>query len=257
MLDNPHQLAAYKLLQASGIHKAASITLAGTISAEAATKAAAVAALHVTTITYPDTIAAQVTLLTTWAALLTRVKTVCDTFVTHVTPYQEPTDMIQLYNGWEVYKKVNALPDDQDIRTNAAVGDTTVVAGLKTALDAIDTGTLATAWGIVNTALTPAPVTPPATATTPTLTQQQITDLGVAMTKAGVTFDALKTATDAVETLGNNAKADADVSNDAFSRAVSVAILTNITSNGMLTDSVKAILPANVFSEIQAATTNN
>lgn len=251
MLDNQHQIAAYKLLQATPVHAANSLGLAAQTATSAGAKSTTLGALHVTSITYPTTVSAQVTMLTGWVALLTRVKTVCDTFKTDLVPYQDPEQMIQLYNGWLVYLKVNNLPETTPIKTNLAIADTTVVAALKADIDGLALTALSKAWNTVNTVLS----TPPASGgtgstTTPTLSPAQVTALETEMNTAKPAFDALKIKTDAVQTLMNNAKSDASHANDAFGRAVTVAILTNIAGNEVLTDSLKAIIPANVYAEL-------
>lgn len=263
MLDNPHQLAAYKLLQTTPVHTAASITTAAAVSTAAAAKATALGALKSATVTYPASITAQVTLLTSWVTLITRAKTVCDTFKTTITPYQDINEMIELYTGWQVYLKVNNLAATTNLRTNDAVADTTKVAALKTAIDALSFTALTTAWHTINTALTPPPPAAGGAGTgattnpvTPTLSQAQIDALATAMTTATPTYTALKTKIDAVEALTNNAKNDAAHATDAYTRAVTVAILTNVAGNGVLTNSLKAIISAGVYTELQAANAN-
>lgn len=261
MLDNQHQINIYGMLNTTPVHSADSVVKCGTISAAAQTKATAAAALHVSTITYPATITAQLNKLTGWITALQRVKSVCDTFKTNVTPYQDPNQMIELYIGWQIHCKVGNITDVTKCRTNNAVGDTTIVNALNTALTAIDLTALTKAWTDVNTALTPAPVTGgtsgATTPVTPALSQTLITALQTATTAIDPKFSALGTATTNVENLGKNAKQDGDIAASAFNRAVMVSILTNLAGNTILTNSLKAIVPANMYTELQAANANS
>jgi hypothetical protein len=258
MLNNVHQIEAYKLLQTTPLKTASSVLQATDTQSKASAKATSLTALKSATVTYPASITAQVTKLTTWAALMTRAGTVCGTFTANVTPYQVPTNMIELYNGWDVYLKVAALPADTPLRANTAVADTTVVAALQTAVTGLDITALSTAWTTINTAL----VMPPAVSgqpapVQPTLTQAQIDALVAAMTAAEPKFTAMTALINAVDTLGTNAKMDGDKANDAFHRAVDVAVLTNIASNDILTDSLKAIVSPAVYQALADANSDS
>jgi len=258
MLDNQHQIDAYKLLQASPIKTASSILQATDVESKAKAKGTSLGGLILATVTYPASITAQVTKLTSWAALLNRASTVCGTFKTNVTPYQTPTEMIELYVGWDVYLKVSGLPADSLLRTNAAVADTTLVAALQTAVNGMTFTDVFTAWNAVNAALTIAPVTdpqaPPIPA--PTLTQAQIDALTTAMSAAEPTFTALTGQVNSVETLATNAKSDADKASDAFHRAVDVSVMTNIASSPVLADSLKAIVTPEIYQALAAVSTD-
>ncbi|HAV1601612.1 TPA: hypothetical protein JG832_002503 [Enterobacter hormaechei subsp. xiangfangensis] len=259
MLDNKHQVAAYKLLQSTPIKTAVSVSQAASIETTAKAKATSLTALKVATITYPATITAEVTKLAGWATLLNRAATVAGDFKTSATPWQTPTEMIELYVGWQVYCKVKGLPDTTPVRTNDAIADTTIVAALKAAVDGLDITALQTAWQTVNTALA-APAGGTGTgsggtgaAAAPTLTAAQVTALQTAMTTAEPTFTALTAKIDAVSTLGANAKNDAALADTAYHLAVDVAVMTNIASNDVLTRSLKAIVSQGVYDELLAA----
>lgn len=260
MLDNPHQIEAYKLLQANPIHTANSIVQAGIVEVSAQAKAAALSALLLPTVTYPSTISTQVTQLKGWIALLNRIAASGNAFKNTITPYQTPTEMIELYIGWQVYTKVNELPVATPIRTNIAVADTVIVVALRTAVESLNLTAITTAWQTVNTALTPSDGgsgssggTGTEGTTAPGLSPAQISALTATMTDADEIYTALASNVTAVENLTANAKTDGDLALDAFHRAVDVAVLTNIGSTDILDGSLQAIVSPAIYVELKTS----
>lgn len=259
MLDNPHQIAAYKLLQATPIHTANSIVQAGAVNVSAQAKAAALTALLLPAVTYPSTISTQVTKLTNWIALLNRIAASGSAFKNTISQYQTPTEMIELYLGWQVYTKVNELPDTTPIRTNVAVADTATVQALRTAVESLNLTAITSAWQAVNTALTPSDGgsgssggTGTEGTTAPGLSPAQISALTATMTDADEAYESLAAKVSAVDSLTANAKTDADLAFDAFHRAVDVAVLTNIASTDILDGSLQAIVSPATYNELKS-----
>ncbi|HBM2815630.1 TPA: hypothetical protein LU109_003539 [Enterobacter hormaechei subsp. xiangfangensis] len=251
MLDNRHQVDAYKKLQASPIHTAHSVDLAKQINTGATAMAATVLACKSATITYPATVTPYLNKLTSWSNSLTLAATTCKAFADDMTPYMTPNQMIEYYIGWQCYCKIQGQPDTTPFKVNDAVADTTLTGNLNAARTAINLAALTAAWAKLNTALTPVAATPPATGTTtPALSAQAITDLQTAMAPYDALFTTFAAAIPPVKTLHDQAKDHGDKAKDAFDRAVTVSILQNIASSNILTPALKAIIAAPIYQDL-------
>ncbi|QCR38740.1 hypothetical protein [Nissabacter sp. SGAir0207] len=242
MLSTPAQIAAYQALKtAGGLATAASATQS-TQAAKLATKASAtLSGLVLSTVTYPSSINANVAQISSWAKVLAGTATQATSHATLLANYSDPSTLIQLTTGWDVHCRASGLKASE-LAISTAIGDAATPGALVAALTALDISALSSAMDSINATLASGTATVPAA-----LSTSQVAALQTAVT--GFTAK-MATATAAQKTLATQydaASSSITTSQQAYSNAISVALIGASINSAAVAKAVSAITPASVL----------
>lgn len=250
MLSSTYQLNAYKaLVAAGGLTTPASATSATSAAVSAQNLSDTLAAMLLATVSYPSTVSASVSSITDWSSALVTLATDATSYAALMTKYADPSVLIQLTTGWDVYCRSNDL-NASELTISAAIGDDSEPAALVAALAAVSTTAIAAAMSDINTTLSTTATTT-TTTTTPALSDAQIAALTAAVTTLTPLMAAVATAHSTLTARYTAAQSSATEAEDAFSNAISVALISSSVSSTAVGSAVSAITPAAVLAILE------
>lgn len=125
MLSSTYHLNAYKSLSdAVGLFTSASAIKATEAATVATSLGETLAGTLISTVTYPSSVTDFTGQILSWSQALEIAAEDATTNAVLMTEYADPSMLIQLTSGWNVYCRANAL-DASELTILAAIGDAT------------------------------------------------------------------------------------------------------------------------------------
>lgn len=257
MLSTTNQLDAYKELTAAG-----GMTTPPSIekSVEVVTNATAISTLltglFLSTVEYPATISTSTAQISSWASLLSELAKSADAHVKLLRGYADPSALIQLSIGWDVYCRANDLAATE-LPVSQAIADETRPENLRTALSALNTSPLKEAMDAINTALSAGAGGEETGGgetggtTSPTLTDDQIKALNNAVEGFTIPMANVTAAGDELKTIYEGAASSSNTAQTAYSNAISVALVNASVNDSTVASAITAITPATVLNALK------
>lgn len=257
MLSTTNQLDAYKELTAAG-----GMTTPPSIekSVEVVTNATAISTLltglFLSTVEYPATISTSTAQISSWASLLSELAKSADAHVKLLRGYADPSALIQLSIGWDVYCRANDLAATE-LPVSQAIADETRPENLRTALSALNTSPLKEAMDAINTALSAGAGGEETGGgetggtTSPTLTDDQIKALNDAVEGFTIPMANVTAAGDELKTIYEDAVSSSNTAQTAYSNAISVALVNASVNDSTVASAITAITPATVLNALK------
>ena len=257
MLSTTNQLDAYKELTAAG-----GMTTPPSIekSVEVVTNAPAISTLltglFLSTVEYPATISTSTAQISSWASLLSELAKSADAHVKLLRGYADPSALIQLSIGWDVYCRANDLAATE-LPVSQAIADETRPENLRTALSALNTSPLKEAMDAINTALSAGAGGEETGGgetggtTSPTLTDDQIKALNDAVEGFTIPMANVTAAGDELKTIYEGAASSSNTAQTAYSNAISVALVNASVNDSTVASAITAITPATVLNALK------
>ncbi|EBZ5074337.1 hypothetical protein EBP22_17270 [Salmonella enterica subsp. enterica serovar Typhimurium] len=257
MLSTTNQLDAYKELTAAG-----GMTTPPSIekSVEVVTNATAISTLltglFLSTVEYPATISTSTAQISSWASLLSELAKSADAHVKLLRGYADPSALIQLSIGWDVYCRANDLAATE-LPVSQAIADETRPENLRTALSALNTSPLKEAMDAINTALSAGAGGEETGGgetggtTSPTLTDDQIKALNDAVEGFTIPMANVTAAGDELKTIYEGAASSSNTAQTAYSNAISVALVNASVNDSTVASAITAITPATVLNALK------
>ncbi|MEE9647887.1 hypothetical protein [Enterobacter soli] len=250
MLSTTYQLDAYKaLIAAGGLVTPASATQATSAANKATSLSDTLSALILLTVTYPSTVTNYTAKISAWAEALANVEEDANTYSALMKEYADLSVLVQLTIGWDVYCRANGI-DETELPVSAAIGDAKEPAAVLSALSALNTADIVSAMGEINTAALAAV----ATGLPAALTNAQITALQTAVANFIAPMAAVNTALSVLDARHTEALKSATQAEDAYNKAIAVALINSSINSAAVSSAVSAITPASVMAIIKQGT---
>ncbi|PLR29378.1 hypothetical protein CYR55_22805 [Chimaeribacter californicus] len=235
---------------AGGLATAGSVTQSAQAATLATSLSATLSGLVLATVSYPSSVTGSVQQISAWAVSLTAMATLATSHAKLLTTYSDPSLLIQLTTGWDVYCRANSLASSE-IAISSAIGDSVTPAALVAALKALGTSALNDAMRSINTTLSATTTTTGTTATAPTLSDSQVKALASAVTAFKSLFTAATSALNALSAKSSAAANSATTAQAAYSNAIAVALISASARSPAVSSAVNAITPASVLSLLE------
>ncbi|MDM3277809.1 hypothetical protein OGW16_00130 [Citrobacter sp. Ce104] len=257
MLSTTNQLDAYKELTAAG-----GMTTPPSIekSVEVVTNATAISTLltglFLSTVEYPETISTSTAQISSWASFLSELAKSTDAHVKLLREYADPSALIQLSIGWDVYCRANDLAATE-LPVSRAIADETHPENLRSALSALNTAPLKEAMDAINAALSAGAGGEETGGgetggtTSPTLTDDQIKALNDAVEGFTIPMANVTAAGDELKTIYEDAASSSNTAQTAYSNAISVALVNASVNDSTVASAITAITPATVLNALK------
>lgn len=257
MLSTTNQLDAYKeLTAAGGMTTPPSIEKSVDVVTNATAISTLLTGLFLSTVEYPATISTSTAQISSWASLLSELAKSADAHVKLLRGYADPSALIQLSIGWDVYCRANDLAATE-LPVSQAIADETRPENLRTALSALNTSPLKEAMDAINTALSAGAGGEETGGgetggtTSPTLTDDQIKALNDAVEGFTIPMANVTAAGDELKTIYEGAASSSNTAQTAYSNAISVALVNASVNDSTVASAITAITPATVLNALK------
>lgn len=259
MLDNDKQVNAFIALSAASIVTPFPAVVCQEIVVHASSLAAAINALLLPGATYPASVSAYTGKLPGYATSCGSASDAATAFISAVTPYSSPSELMQLKTGWDCHVKGNRLSPAPAFALVEAMGDRSITSGLFEGLQKVTTTALASAMAAINAkvsaAAAPAAGSGTGTGATtapaePSFTQAEITALKNATAALDVLFAALPAKNTALTNYTNQVNTSTSTAKKAMSNAVAISLTDGLRTDSVMGPAITAIMPAAVLAAL-------
>lgn len=247
MLSTTNQLNAYKeLTAAGGMTTPPSIEKSAGAASSATTISEQLAALVLSTLQYPATVSANTLQITEWATSLSEQSKVANSHAQLLRQHSDPSALIQLSIGWDVYCRANELPSSE-LPVSKAIADDVSPTKLLGALAELDISGLKTAMNSINASLA-AGATGGGTGTV--ITDAQAKALSDAVAVFVPAMAEVITAGNTLNIVYEDALGSCNTAQNAYSNAVTVALVNASVNDCSVASAITAITPAAVLNAL-------
>ncbi|MCQ6312354.1 hypothetical protein [Citrobacter portucalensis] len=257
MLSTKNQLDAYiELIAAGGMATPPSIEKSVEVVSNANAVSGVLSGLILSTIEYPATISTGTAQITGWASILSELAKSTDAHVKLLRVYADPSALIQLSIGWDVYCRANDLAATE-LPVSRAIADETHPENLRSALAALDTAPLKEAMDAINAALSAGAGGEEAGSgetggtTSPTITDDQIKALNDAVEGFTNPMTNVTAAGDELKTVYEDAASSSNTAQTAYNNAISIALVNASVNDSTVASAITAITPATVLNALK------
>lgn len=243
MLDNPKQIKAFKILNASGLVTPDSVTY----SLKAASEAKGIADMLIEScddmILYPDPVTQYISEITRIADAMGHISNEAQRYSDSIAPHTNPSELLQMKLGWDCHVKGNQIEPAPAFSLVEAIEDGASAISVFEALQAVDTAPVIAAMTAINAILAGGQVL--------VVPDEEIKALGAAVADLSSASIVVEAASGDLSLQATDIKASTDISKRALKDAVDVTLTNNLIDDSLMSGAIAQIMPAGVISALK------